>query len=103
MSESFAYKRAIACLAQRIIDSRKTQAIIYANWHETGKLYDKQFNLWETAQTLCPELTLMAKDVDAELNYELSYSQCCNAVKWACIYEPFEWSHLLQIKQEEYA
>jgi hypothetical protein len=78
------YQRAIATLAQEFYDYGLAEKHPNINWEDP----------WAE---LCSvkELVELCYKVEEKLNYELSWSQCCNAVAWAARREPKEWRHLL--------
>lgn len=84
------YLQAIAYIAQAIYESGLLMRI---------SRYDLDwFDLWISVNKLLPELQQVAYKVEEELDYELSYNQCCNAVAWVYTYRPDEWEHLIGSK-----
>lgn len=45
-------------------------------------------------------LAELAKKVEEENNYELSWNQCCNAISWVYKLSPSEWMPYLEEKDE---
>lgn len=84
---SIEYRRAIALLAQRMLDAKALMLIAL-------DLRDQ--SLWDTAVAANPRLNDIAKQVEDDLDYELSFNQCCNAINWVFRYQPEDWAHLLE-------
>lgn len=51
--------------------------------------------LWDDLVEIKPDVQKLAYEVEEEINYELSFSQCCNAVNWVYKYSKELWEHLL--------
>ena len=81
------YMRAIAHLAQRLYESGLLQPI---NQDDLDQDW-----LWDSAISLAPQLQAIAYKVNENLDYELSFNQCCNAVSWVYRCDPDDWSCLL--------
>lgn len=81
------YLQAIACLAQRIYESgcllKTSSKDLDSSW------------LWDSAVEALPELKDYLREVEETLNYQLSYMQCCSAIKWVYEYSPEVWAPLL--------
>ena len=86
---SDAYLCAIATLAQRIYESGLLATISRLD-------LDNQW-LWDSAVEKLPGLVGISDRVQDELNYELSFNQCCNAIVWTYKYAPVDWQHLLTV------
>lgn len=84
------YHQAIAYLAQAIYESGLLMRVCKfdLNWSD----------LWLSCKNRLPELQQVAYKIEDELDYELSYNQCCNAVAWVYKYNPSEWEHLVGSK-----
>lgn len=80
-----------------LADFKYKQAII----HESGVFSHTDLSeldhvlLWDSAVKKFPILSIMSRDVEETLDYELSFSQCCNAVNWVYKFNPDDWKWLI--------
>ena len=86
---SFEYKRAIATLAQQL----KNTAFI--NSIDLPRLLSDNTFPWDALVKQFPQAREISCKVQVELNYELSISQCDNALNWVDKCDPSEWQYLL--------
>lgn len=86
---SFEYKRAIATLAERLKDTDFIRNV------DLPRLLSKNTFPWDTLVKQFPQARKIARNVETELDYELSISQCCNALNWLDKCDAAEWRYLL--------
>jgi len=86
---SLEYKRAIATLAERLKDSNFIEKV------DLPQLLEDSIFPWDALVHQFPQARKIARAVEAELNYELSINQCCNALNWLNKCDPQEWQYLL--------
>ena len=84
------YSQAIALLAQKIWDSGCLLKISFEQLEFAW--------LWDSAVKLLPELKTYSQEVGRELNYQLSFNQCSNAIHWVYKFHPSEWEYLLVLE-----
>ncbi len=85
---SYGYQRAIATLAEKLRKSdffKKCDLVEITKSDQCWRLFKAQF----------PQARAIADEVETELNYELSFNQCCNTLYWLCNHDPLEWQELL--------
>jgi hypothetical protein len=84
---SAGYIKAIALLAQKIFESGILAQVqpLEIDWLDP----------WDKLTERFAELTLIAQAVENELDYELSYNQCCNAINLIYHCNPEEWKKLI--------
>jgi hypothetical protein len=85
---SATYHRAIATLAKKLQTSKLLDKL------DLSEIVESEM-LWDLVIARFPEAKSLAAEVERELNYELNYSQCCNAVGWLHKYKPAEWHKFL--------
>lgn len=86
---SFAYKRAIATLAENLKDADFIHSV------DLPKLLSENTFPWDTLVQRFPQARKIARKVQSELDYELSINQCCNALNWLDKCDASEWQYLL--------
>lgn len=85
------YQEAIATFAYRILE---------AGCIPNRPIVATDPTLWDDAIAEYPVLKLMLQDIQEELDYELSCSQCNNAIAWAATKPLPEWIYLVTIQNE---
>lgn len=82
------YKSAIARLAEKLNNSRILKDI------DLAEVVKSEW-IWDDLVEIKPEVQKLAYEVEENINYELSFNQCCNAVNWVHKYSREQWEHLL--------